>query len=93
MKGLKNLVTTAAVVFAFAGLVYAGMTPISGEVTKYDSGKSITLKDAKGKAHTLQITKDTKTEGEVKVGAKVTVEAEGKKAHSIKAAAAAGAAQ
>ena len=93
MKGLKSLAATAAVVLAFAGLVYAGATPMSGEVTKYDTGKSITLKDAQGKMHTLQITKDTKTEGDVKVGAKVTVEAEGKKAHSVRAAAAAGAAQ
>jgi hypothetical protein len=33
----------------------------------------------------FEIAKDTKVEGDVKVGAKVSVEAEGNKAHSVKA--------
>ena len=86
MKRWMNLVVTMAAVVAFVGFAYAAVASMSGEVTKYDSGKSIAMKDAKGKEHTLEITKDTKVEGEVKVGAKVTVEAEGKKAHSNKAA-------
>ena len=83
MKQWMKMAVTMAMVVAFAGLAYAGMT---GEVTKYDAGKSITLKDDKGKDQTLQITKDTKVEGDVKVGSKVTVEADGTKAKSVKAA-------
>jgi hypothetical protein len=86
MKQWMKLAVTMVVVAGFAGLAFAGMAAMSGEVTKYDAGKSISVKDDKGTEHTLEITQDTKTEGEVKAGAKVTVEAEGKKAHSIKAA-------
>lgn len=35
--------------------------------------------------HALEITKDTKLEGEIRVGAKVAVEAEGKTAQTVKA--------
>ncbi len=88
MKRWMNLAVTMAAVVAFVGFAYAAVASMSGEVTKYEAAKSISMKDAKGKVHTLQISKDTKVEGEVKVGTKVTVETEGKKAHSIKAAAA-----
>jgi hypothetical protein len=35
--------------------------------------------------HALEITKETNVEGDVRVGAKVSVEAEGKTAQSVKA--------
>lgn len=38
-----------------------------------------------GMVHALEITKDTKLEGEIRVGAKVAVEAEGKTAQTVKA--------
>lgn len=81
---LRSAAMTAAVM-AFAGFAYAAMTSMTGEVTKFEAGKSITVKDEKGKEHRLEITKDTKTEGEVKAGAKVTVHVDGMKAQDIKA--------
>jgi len=75
-----------AAVMAFAGFAYAATTSMTGEVTKFEAGKSITVKDDKGKEHHLEITKDTKTEGEVKAGSKVTVQVDGMKAQSIKSA-------
>jgi hypothetical protein len=86
MKQWMKLAVTMLVVAGFAGLAFADMAAMNGEVTKYDAGKSISIKDDKGTEYTLEITKDTKTEGEVKAGSKVSVEAEGTKAHSIKAA-------
>ena len=88
MKRWINVAVAMAAVVAFVGFAYAAVASMSGEVTKYDLGKSISMKDAKGKEHTLHISKDTKVEGEIKIGAKVTVEAEGKNAQSIKAPAA-----
>ncbi len=49
MKRWMNLVVTMAAVVAFVGFAYAAVASMSGEVTKYDSGKSIAMKDAKGK--------------------------------------------
>jgi hypothetical protein len=77
-------VCAVAAVLVFAVAAYAGMMTVSGEVTKYEAGKTIAVKDAKGATQTLEITKDTKVEGEVKVGAKVSVEADGNKAHTVK---------
>lgn len=84
MKQWMKMAVTMVVAVAFAGLAYAGM--MTGEVTKYEAGKSITVKDDKGKEQSLEITKDTKIEGEVKAGAKVSVEADGMKAKHVKAA-------
>ena len=74
-------------VLLFSAMAYAGMTQMSGEVTQYEAGKKIAIKDDAGTVHALDLTKDSKVEGEVKVGTKVSVEAEGKKAHMVKAAA------
>lgn len=87
MKRLLSGVLAFAAVLALAGVAMAGMAAMNGEVTKYEAGKTIAVKDAGGKEHALEISKDTKIEGDVKVGTKVSVEADGKKAHSIKAAA------
>ena len=82
-QGFKSVFAMAAVL-VFAAAAYAGMTMVNGEVTKYEAGKTIAVKDAKGATETFEISKDTKVEGEVKAGAKVAVEADGKKAHSVK---------
>jgi hypothetical protein len=84
VKQLLKSVCALAAVLVFAAAAYAGMATVSGEVTKYEAGKTIVIKDAKGATQTLEISKDTKIEGEVKVGAKVSVDADGNKAHSVK---------
>ncbi|MFZ5861987.1 MAG: hypothetical protein ACOYXR_03955 [Nitrospirota bacterium] len=63
---------------------YAAMTTLNGEVTKYEIGKTISVKDFTGNVLALEITKDTKVEGDVKVGSQVMVEADGKKVKSLK---------
>lgn len=75
-----------AFVLVFAAASYAAMAMLSGEVIKYEVGKTISVKDTQGMVYALEITKDTKLEGDVKVGAKVSVEAEDKTAQSVKAA-------
>jgi hypothetical protein len=75
----------AVLVFAVA---YAAILTVSGEVIKYEVGKSISVRDLTGNVLALDITKDTKVEGDVKVGAQVSIEADGKKAQSVKVAAA-----
>jgi Cu/Ag efflux protein CusF len=45
----------------------------SGTVTAYEEGKMITVKGAKNKEWTFDVTPDTKMKGEIKEGAKVTV--------------------
>jgi hypothetical protein len=80
-----------ATVLAFSVAAYAGMTMmVNGEVTKYEAGKTIAVKDTQGMVHALEITKDTKVEGDVRVGARVLVEAEGQTAQIVKAAKASG---
>lgn len=85
MKRLLQGMWTMALVLVFAAASYAGMAMLSGEVIKYEAGKTISVKDPQGMVHALEITKNTKVEGDVKVGAKVSVEAEGKTAQSVKA--------
>jgi hypothetical protein len=75
----------AVLVFAVA---YAAILTVSGEVIKYEVGKSISVRDLTGNVLALDITKDTKVEGDVKVGVQVSIEADGKKAQSVKVAAA-----
>ncbi len=82
---MKNVCAIVAVL-VFTVAAHAAMTMVSGEVIKYEAGKTISVKDFEGKVVALEITKDTKVEGDVKVGAKVSVEAEGKTAHTVKAA-------
>ena len=86
MKQWTTGLCAMAVVLAFSVVAYAGMTMVSGEVTKYEAGKTIAVKDTQGMVHALEITKDTKVEGDVRVGAKVSVEADGKTAQIVKAA-------
>jgi len=57
-----------------------------GEVTAFTAGKSVELKDEKGKTHKFNISKKTKIEGDVKVGAKVDVTSSGRTAKEIKVA-------
>jgi hypothetical protein len=68
-----------------AAVSYAAMTTLNGEVTKYEIGKAISVKDFTGNVVALEITKDTKVEGDVKVGSLVAIETDGKKVKSLKA--------
>jgi hypothetical protein len=85
MKQWLRSVWAMALVLVFSAASFAAMAMFSGEVIKYEVGKTISVKDPQGMVHALEITKDTKVEGDVKVGAKVSVEAEGKTAQSVKA--------
>jgi hypothetical protein len=75
---------TLVPVLLVAAVSYAAMTTLNGEVTKYEIGKTISVKDVTGNVVALEITKDTKVEGDVKVGSQVVVEADGKKVKSLK---------
>ncbi|MFZ5876367.1 MAG: hypothetical protein ACOYXU_08155 [Nitrospirota bacterium] len=68
-----------------AAVSYAAMTTLNGEVMAYEIGKAISVKDFTGNVVALEITKDTKVEGDVKVGIRVMIEADGKKVKSLKA--------
>ncbi|MBI3810928.1 MAG: hypothetical protein HY283_01805 [Nitrospirae bacterium] len=57
-----------------------------GEVTAVTPGKSVEVKDEKGKTHKFSISKKTKIEGDLKVGAKVDVTSSGHSAKEIKVA-------
>lgn len=85
MKHWLQSACAMTLVLVFSAASYAAMAMLSGEVIKYEAGKTISVKDPQGMVHALEITKDTKVEGDVKVGAKVSVEAEGKTAQSVKA--------
>jgi hypothetical protein len=67
-----------------AAVAYAATTTLNGEVTKYEIGKTISVKDFTGNVLALEITKDTKIEGDVKVGSQVVIEADGKTVKSLK---------
>lgn len=54
---------------------YAAMTTLNGEVMKYEIGKTIAVKDFTGNVVALEITKDTKVEGDVRVGSQVLIDA------------------
>ena len=62
---------------------YAAATTLSGEVLNYEAGKAISVRDFNGNIHDLQITKDTKVDSNVRVGAQVSIEADGQKAKSV----------
>ena len=68
-----------------AAAAYASMTTFNGEVMKYEAGKTIAVKDLSGNIFALEITEDTKVEGDVRVGSQVVVEMDGKEAKSLKA--------
>jgi hypothetical protein len=76
---------TLVPVLLVVAVSYAAMTTLNGEVTKYEIGKTISVKDFTGNVLALEITKDTKVEGDVKVGSRVVVEADGRKVKSLKA--------
>jgi opacity protein-like surface antigen len=59
-----------------------------GEVTAVTAGKNFSVKDEKGKTHKFSISKKTKIDGELKVGAKVDVTSMGRSAQEVKIAAA-----
>lgn len=54
-----------------------------GEVTAVTKGKSVEVKDAKGKIHKFSLTEETKIEGTLKVGAKVEVHSKGRSALEV----------
>ena len=85
MRAWIERACAVAAVLVFAAVASAGMMSVSGEVTKYEAGKAISVKDSLGMVHAMEITQETKVEGDVKVGAKVSVESDGKKARSVKA--------
>jgi hypothetical protein len=60
-----------------------------GEVTAVVAGKNFSVKDEKGKTHKFSISKKTKIDGELKVGAKVDVTSMGRTAEEVKVAGAA----
>jgi len=85
-----SIMTAAALAsFSMSGVALAkkaAAAPVMtmGEVTALKAGKSIEVKDEKGKTHKFNISKNTKIEGDLKVGAKVDVTSSGKSAKEIK---------
>ncbi len=77
MKKVFAVFAAMVMVIAFAAVAMAA--DVTGDVTKYEMNKSITV----GKV-TATISKDTKVEGIVKVGAKVKMTYEGTAAKEIK---------
>jgi hypothetical protein len=72
------------VMLVFASMVSAALTNISGQVTRFEPGKSISVKDrATGGVQTLTLSKDTAVQGDVKVGAHVSIQADGNAAQSV----------
>jgi len=100
MKKLAMLAVSILTVAALASLGVAADAPAApakpakkmaaapkttmGEVTAVTAGKSVEVKDEKGKTHKFTISKKTKIEGDLKVGAKVDVTSSGSSAHEIK---------
>ncbi len=85
MRHWSKAIWTLVAVLLVAAAAYAAMTTLNGEVIKYDIGKTIAVKDFTGNVVALEITKDTKVEGDVKVGSKVVIEVDGKQVRSLKA--------
>jgi len=89
MLAVSVLAVTALVNFGVVGNADAkkkAATPMTtmGEVTAMTAGKNISVKDEKGKTHKFTISKNTKIDGEIKVGAKVDVTSKGGSAEEIK---------
>jgi hypothetical protein len=86
---MRHWITAVGAIIAVLVLAvgtYAATTTLSGEVLNYEAGKAISVRDFNGKVHDLQITKDTKVDANIKVGSRVSIEAEGEKAQSVKVA-------
>lgn len=85
MRKILAVFVALAVAAAFSSAALAkGPMKMKGEVTKLTE-KAISIKDEKGNEHHFSITKKTKKEGEIAVGATVEIEHVGKYAHLIKA--------
>jgi hypothetical protein len=88
MLAVSILTAAALAGFSMAGDALAkkaaGPTMTMGEVTAVTPGKSVSVKDEKGKTHKFSISKKTKVEGDLKVGAKVDVTSKGSSAEAIK---------
>jgi putative sterol carrier protein len=82
-KFLSGFIVAVGMV-ALVSTGWAGM--IEGTLSKID-GSNYIVKDAKGKEHKIHFDDTTKKEGEVKEGAKVTVDEAKGHAKSIKVAA------
>jgi hypothetical protein len=85
MTHWRNAMWTIVPVLLVAAVSYAAMTTLNGEVMKYEIGKTISVTDSTGNVLALEITKDTKVEGDVRVGSQVFIEVDGKKVKSLKA--------
>lgn len=82
---LFRLSVTGALLL-FAGVASAALTNISGSVTKFEPGKSISVKDSKtGTTQTLSLSHDTTVQGDIKIGSQVSIEADGNKARVVTA--------
>ena len=77
MKKAFAIFAAMVMVIAFAAVAMAA--DVTGEVSKYEMGKTITVG-----AVTATISKDTKVDGIVKNGAKATMKYEGTAAKEIK---------
>ena len=84
MKKIFSSMLAAAALVAFVGTSWAGM--IEGTLTKIE-GSFYIVKDAKGQEHKIHFNNATKKEGDVKEGAKVSVDEADGHANSIKVAA------
>jgi hypothetical protein len=90
MKHWLTRMCAIGAVLVLAGVASAALTNISGQVTKFEAGKSISVKDSStGGVQTLNLSKDTTLQGDVRVGAQVSIQADGKEARSINAMASA----
>jgi opacity protein-like surface antigen len=69
---------------AHAMKVAATTKTTMGAVTGVTAGKHFEVKDEKGKMHKFSIGKHTKINGDLKVGAKVTVTSKGRWAEEVK---------
>ena len=91
MLSVSILTAAALASFSMAGNAHAKKAPAApmmtmGEVTAVTAGKNVEVKDEKGKTHKFTISKKTKIEGDLKVGAKVDVTSKGSSAEAIKVA-------
>jgi len=89
MKNLLMLAVSILTVASMTGVSVAarGLSitkTTEGEVTAVTKGKSVEVKDAKGKIHKFSLSEKTKIEGALKVGAKVDVHSKGRSALEVK---------
>ena len=86
MKKVLLGLLMAITILSFVSMGWAGM--VSGDLVKID-GSFYVVKDKDGKEHRIHFNETTKTEGDIKAGAKVEVDVDAANhANSIKAMAA-----